>query len=288
LKFKVYIWFTLLSLESLAQKSEWTSLFNGQDLSGWNTYVDRPHASLNFPERKKNDAGKYTEPFGFNVDPLSVFSVVKHQDQALIRISGQIFGMLFTKNDFQNYHLKLKYKWGKAKWPPRLSFRKDSGLLFHCFNPEGGIKWNWFPGHECQIQEGDTGDYWPTGADVFIDIPAVKTDTSTWLVYQKNAEKKTLFFSKNMSERRVLRPKNYEKGEDQWNNLELLCWDDTAIFILNGQPLMYAYNSKRQVGQEKIKLNSGKIALQSEGAEIFYKDIYIKTLTKKPNLFKDL
>jgi hypothetical protein len=35
---------------------------------------------------------------------------------------------IFTKQDFANYHLKLKFRWGAKKWVPRLDELKDSGL----------------------------------------------------------------------------------------------------------------------------------------------------------------
>jgi hypothetical protein len=265
-----------------AQQNGWQPLFNKINLEGWETFLDKPHPSNDIPNLKKNNEGKYIEKLGFNNDPSKVFSVQTIQNEQVIRISGQVFGMLFTKNDFENYHLKLKFKWGEKKWEPRLTWRKDSGLLFHCFNPKEGIKAFWFPGHECQIQEGDTGDYWPTGNNVFVDISSVKTDTSDWVIHKEDAPLKTMYFAKEMSNRRVLKSNDFEKPSGEWNTIELICWEDSSIFLVNGNIAMRLFNSKRLINDDMEKLTRGKIALQSEGAEVFYKDIYIQKLESKP------
>ena len=79
-----------------------------------------------------------------------------------IRISGEIFGALTSKDEFENYHLKLEFKWGEKKWPPREKAVRDSGLLYHCVGPQGGQSGKAPSGcsrWKCQIQEKDCGDF---------------------------------------------------------------------------------------------------------------------------------
>src|ERR1700712_2632796 len=61
-------------------KPAWVSLFNGENLSGWDTYLG--------PEL--NDQGKpvSSQPVGLNQDPKKVFSIANDHGQKVIRISG--------------------------------------------------------------------------------------------------------------------------------------------------------------------------------------------------------
>src|SRR5688572_5066023 len=86
------------------EKDGWVSLFNGKDLSGWDTWLGKPNG------------GK--EPVGLNKDPSKVYTVVEVDGQLAIRISGEIFGALTSQQELENYHLKLDFKWGEKKWPP--------------------------------------------------------------------------------------------------------------------------------------------------------------------------
>src|SRR2546425_184518 len=83
------------------QKEEWTPLFNGRDLDGWDTWLGKPN--------------KGTEPVGLNKDPRGVYSVVTVDGKPAIRITGEIFGAITTKKEFENYHVRLQFKWGEKK-----------------------------------------------------------------------------------------------------------------------------------------------------------------------------
>src|SRR5439155_6808659 len=98
------------------QKEEWTPLFNGRDLDGWDTWLGKPN--------------KEKEPVGLNKDPKGVYSVVTIDGKPAIRISGEIFGAITTKKEHENYHVRLQFKWGEKKWPPRDGDKtpRDSGL----------------------------------------------------------------------------------------------------------------------------------------------------------------
>ena len=78
-------------------------LFNDRNLDGWDTYIGPPSDSL--------------PPIGLNQDPTHVFSVVQQDGNPAIRISGEYFGGISTKQEFENYHLTLQFKWGVNKIP---------------------------------------------------------------------------------------------------------------------------------------------------------------------------
>src|SRR3954471_19550555 len=80
-----------------AGKDGWVSLFNGKDLDGWDTWLGRPHN------------GK--DVVGLNKDPDKVYSVVEADGKPAIRISGEVWGALTSKQEYANYHLRLEFKW---------------------------------------------------------------------------------------------------------------------------------------------------------------------------------
>src|SRR5881392_2048258 len=84
------------------KKNEWIILFNGKDLGGWDTWIGPP----------LDDAGKkLTEtPVGLNNDPNHVFTIVKDNGENVIRISGEKWGGISTKEEYENFHLQLMFK----------------------------------------------------------------------------------------------------------------------------------------------------------------------------------
>ena len=97
---------TLLASEPVfAVGSEWKSLFNGKDLSGWEPYVSFQ------PETNDYNLVSVQQPHGLNNDPNRIFSVV----DGLLRVSGAVWGGLTSVAEFENFHLKVDIKWGKTK-----------------------------------------------------------------------------------------------------------------------------------------------------------------------------
>jgi hypothetical protein len=128
------IFFAAFSGCKTAQKSQtltsgWKPLMNGKDLTGWDTYLGPVFDSL-----KGEEVGA---PIGMNNDPKKTFSIVTEDNKPALRISGEHFGGISTLNEFSNYHLRLEFKWGKLKWAPRKTAKRDSGLLYHAVGPHG-------------------------------------------------------------------------------------------------------------------------------------------------------
>ena len=101
----------------ISGQEPWTPLWNGRDLAGWDTYLGRPHRSSEVPGLAKNANGEYPEPVGVNRDPRGVFSVVSTDGAPAIRVSGEIYGGLITRSEYENYHLRFEVKWGDRRWP---------------------------------------------------------------------------------------------------------------------------------------------------------------------------
>src|SRR5581483_7659866 len=109
------------ALRRQTPQSDWTSLWNGKTFEGWTTWMQRPEPTSNVPGLARDASGRYTEPIGPGRDPLKVFTIEPDYDdgQPAIHISGEVFGELRTTRSFENYHLKLQFKWGQKRWPPR-------------------------------------------------------------------------------------------------------------------------------------------------------------------------
>lgn len=102
-----------------AQKTE--KLFNGKDLKNWNFSVAKDGVSAE-----------------------QVFSV----QNGLIRISGEPFGYMYTKEKYGNYKLHVEWRWPEGK-------ASNSGIFLLIEDLKKP-----FPNCiECQLHAGDAGDF---------------------------------------------------------------------------------------------------------------------------------
>ena len=254
------------------------SLFNGKDLSGWYTYLAKPDSSVQVPGLSRKANGQYADPIGLNKDPLGVFSVVELDGAPVIRISGQIMGILVTENEYENYHLKLEFKWGEKKYPPRENDPRDSGLLYNSIGKEGAWYGTWMKSVECQINEKEVGDLY-TVDTVFVDVPALKDSTGKEYIYRRGAEKVT--FSHEISH--CAKDIDYEKPAGEWNTIDLYTVNGRSVHVINGKANIRLENFRYLLDGEEAPLIRGKIQLQSEGSEIFYKNITVTPIREIPH-----
>ena len=260
-----------------SEKCRWRSLFNGKDLSGWDTYLGPKYDTI----LNKRE----TIPIGLNTDPAKVFNVVEMNGEKVLRISGENFGGISTTREFENYHLQLQFKWGQLQWAPRKTGKKDSGIMYHAVGPHGADGGNWMRSHEFQIEEGDCGDYWACAGAV-ADARATKNKDNLY-VLSKDGDMLT-FSIASPTGRRCVKNSDSEKPAGEWNTIDLYCFGGTSVHMVNGAVNMILCNSRQIEGGKEIPLTKGKIQIQSEGAEIFYKNIQICFIKKLPdNLLKE-
>ena len=259
-----------------AEPAGWRPLFNGKNLDGWDTYLGIPHASVTGLELKKNDRGGYAEPLGLNRDPTGVYSVVEVDGAPAIRISGQIFGAITTHEEFESYHLRFESKWGKKKWPPRENAVRDSGLLYHCVGPHGAGSGFWMKSFECQNQENDVGDFWSV-AGVIVDVEADRPEPKKPLVFRPGAPKLLGVTS------RIVRNPRSEKPSGEWNTIEIYVHGQTAVHLSDGKTNLVLTGLRHKVDGREAPLTKGNIQLQSEGAEVFYRNIEIRPIDRIPD-----
>ncbi|KAA6304954.1 hypothetical protein EZS27_043395, partial [termite gut metagenome] len=75
---------------------------------------------------------------------------------------------------------------------------------------------------------------------------------------------------------------NYTNPSSEWTTLELICYEGRSLHLVNGKVAMALENSSYWTGAESLPLVEGKIQLQCESAEVFYKDIQIKEISELP------
>jgi hypothetical protein len=250
------------------------SLFNGKDLSGWDKYIGPLYDSA---------AEKFAgDPMGLNKDPQGVFTVVKEDGKPAIRISGEQFGGLSTQQEFTNYHLRLEFKWGKLKWAPKKNAKRDSGLLYHAVGSHAVDWFFWMRSQEFQIQEGDCGDYWGCGG-AFATVPAEKKGENKYVYSPSGAM--LLFRDKGPNGRNCIKTPDAENPTGEWNTIDLYCYGDTSVHMVNGKVVMVLYKLSQPQGDGESALTKGKIQLQSEGAEIFYRNFELEEIAAIPGKF---
>lgn len=238
----------------------WKPIFNGKNLTGWTV-----HYASKTPD---------------NAPPAaSLFEVVNgeihvYRDEAAG--SAQPNAYIITDADYQDYRLSLEYKWGEKKFAPRLEHVRDAGLLYHVHR---AIPSNWPASAEAQIQEGDTGDSWAVSAQVtsFVD-----PKTGRYALPENGGVPHTVGKNGDFQRTRHGRVNEYPG----WNTLEVIVRGDRATHIVNGVVNMRVSDIKAwdEGSKSWVKLDHGKIALQAESAELFYRNIRVRPLTKEDDL----
>jgi hypothetical protein len=260
----------------------WEPLLD-KNLSKWRTYQSYRH-QLGYRGKQPTDAqGNLLPPIGYDKNEANVFSVVMQEGEPVLRISGEIYGCVFTKQDFTNYDLKLKVKWGNKKWVPRLDEPRDSGILYNSQGECGVDYWHsWMLSQEFQVSEYERGnamgDFWCI-ANSTADIRAAYNPTKDTLKFSPGAAPVTMGNGRSGF---CQASANYESPAGQWTELELIHVNGQSVHIVNGHVVMALDNSGFMANGQRQPLTHGKIQLQSEAAEVYYKGIMIKPLTAMP------
>jgi len=252
-------------------QKDWQYLYNGKDLSGWDTYLGPP----------SDDAGKRLSeiPVGLNNDPDHVFTIVQQDGEKVIRISGNGWGGISTLKEYENYHLQLQFKWGTLTWKDKKGKKRDSGLLYHAVGKHGADYGAWMRSQEFQIQEGDCGDYWGVAGGIQ-DVPANKKSDSEY-IYHPDGQL-YIFSEKSKTGRHCIKNGDAENKSGEWNTLDLYCHGDTSVHVINGKTMMVLYHSRQSDNGQELPLTKGKLQIQSEGAEVFYKQIKLRPINNIP------
>ena len=267
--------------------NDWTSLLD-KELSQWEVFIGVPHESVDLPtDHPKSSDGKTGTPLGLNNDPKNVFTTQINEDNELeLYITGEIFGALSSKNSYENYHFRCEFKWGEKKWQPRLNAKRDNGILYHCTGEHGAF-WNvWMRCLELQVQEGDFGDFHPL-AGAIADFKVKKVpNTEKDYIFDLEGTTQSAAYMPDFEVGRVIKSENHEKAHGEWNMLEVYTIGNRAVHVINGKVVSALSNARYKEGDQEFPLTHGKIQLQSEAAESYYKNIAIRKITDFPQALK--
>lgn len=229
-------------------------LFNGRDLDGWYTWLQ---------------GDRYQDPKG-------VFSV----QNGMIKVSGEEWGGLTSRNSYRDYHLIVEWKWGGPNLGKREAHARDSGILVHGTGEDGAHEGIWLQSIESQIIEGGTGD--------FIMVEGRERPTMTEHVHEYDSQ---FYWDEKGIEHTIERgrfnwfgrdpqwkdllgyrgPKDVERPVGEWNRQEVIADRDTLTNVVNGIVVNKGY---------RVYPTTGKIQIQSEGAQIFFRRIELIPLDR--------
>lgn len=244
---------------SAVKPTEKAALFNGKDFDGLTPWLKK--------------SGKQ--------DPLKVFTV----HDGMIHATGKDNGYVATAKEYRDYHVSVEYKWGKRTNGGK--FVRNSGLLLNAVGPDGGARGEWMSCIECQLAQGCNGDLIVIrGKDekdqtipvsITSDVVIGPDKKPRW----KEGGTKTVFTNRQLwwnnhdpdfKEFLDTRGKNdVESPLGEWTKVEAICEGSTLTIIINGKTVNKAYD---------VFPAAGKILLQSEGFEIYFRNFEIGPVKK--------
>jgi hypothetical protein len=250
--------------EPIVPKEGVIRLFNGKDFDGLYTFLKDT---------------KYE-------DPRHVFRV----ENGMVHISGDGLGTLITKKAYKNYHLVVEFKWGERTWQKRKAKSRDSGCLIHCNGPDGGRKGTWPQSFEAQIIEGGVGDILivPATQGSATAIPVALTaevahDRDGETVWHKGGKRETFttmhrvnWFGRDpdWDDSLGFRGKrDVDSQHGEWTRMDVIADGGHLQILVNGTLVNEAFD---------VVPNSGKILLQTELAEIWFRRWELYPLGKAP------
>lgn len=206
---------------STTEQKNYKPLFNGKDLEGWDIFLKG---------KLLNDDAD--QNFQFH--------------DSVLYVRGKELGYIRTKKAFTNYHFVVDFKWGEKKWPPREAAKRDAGICYNISPNEPDSIWP--KSIECQIQEGDVGDFW------LLSFCTITVNDST---------------NKPANHTRMVKKANGEKPTGEWNTVEVISYKGRCVHIVNGVVVNDG---------DRASASSGRILLQSEYSEVYYRNPRIKKL----------
>lgn len=241
---------------SCKQEPEWTSLFNGKDLTGWQPKITGYELNDNFGNTFSVQDGLLT----VNYDAYDTFN--------------NRFGHLFYEQKFSKYLLRIEYRFigeqvsGGEGWAT-----KNSGVMLHSQSPESmGLNQDFPISIEAQFLGGLNDGDRPTGS---LCTPGTHVEMKG-----------------ELEETHCITASAPTYHGEEWVTMDFLVLGDELIaHIIDGDTLIKY--SKPVIGGGSVNnfdpaakpdgkaLTEGYISLQSESHPIQFRQVLIKDLSKE-------
>ncbi len=248
----------------------WVSLINGRDFTGWYSVLQRSGKGV-------------AEEKGVIMMEEQMLHIMGNEEG---RFPAEA-GYLATNQEFADVHIRVEYKWGMKRHAPRYNPKRDNGLLYGLVGPDKV----WPTCAECQIEEGDVGDFFLLGtrgiqsnhsAGLFVEgiNPMTGWPKPGEPGYRVPGGGRAGQPPVEPTTGRLIKDGNFELL-DQWNTVEVIWQGDRAAHIVNGRTVNVATSLQQPDPQNPgqfIPLTRGKIAIEIEYAEIWFRRIEVRAL----------
>lgn len=243
----------LLGCSNTLDSNEWITLFNGKDLNDWTVKMHHYEAGDNYGNTFRVEDGLMKVRY----------DQYEFTDE---------FGHIFYKTPFKNFHLTVDYRFsGEFEEGGPFHARLNSGVMFHSQSAESQNKeQNWPVSVEMQYL-ADLGDGKRTTGNMCSPGTNIEFEGKLFPKHCLNSSKKAL-----------------PKG--QWVTAELIVNGSQITQLIDGEVVLKYSNPTLDGKDRTVKgknaeykqggkaLESGYIALQSEGQPIEFKNVRIKVL----------
>lgn len=257
------------------------TLFNGADLNMWEEWQGYADPGQTYTMNHAPGQGRVASDA-----PHRMFSVVTLEGQPALRVDGRTWGSLVHTGDYADYHLRLEYKWSGVRHAPRLELPENNGLLYHSHGAHGAVWGTWMKAVEFEIMTGSTGMVVPVGNGLEVTTTAVRDEAliDPMLRFRLGgAEAKAVGGTAIWN---IENARDVEKPVGEWNTVDLYVVGNRAVHVLNGVPVMVVWNmcDPKTEGGACEPLTHGRIQLQSEGAETFFRNMTLTPIKHLPSV----
>lgn len=254
-------------------------LFDGTSLDGWQPWLGYADPGITY----KGDP--VAQPIGTSRNPNGDFAVRTVDGAPAIWIKGETWGSLVHRADLRDYHLRLEFKWGAKRWAPRATLPPNNGLLYHTHGRPGDVFGTWQPSVEFEIMKGSTGMLVMVGKTVRARTTVTFDDSLIAPHLRFRTDGRVIDMVNGTPTWNVEAALDAEKPEGEWNVLDLYVLGDRAVHVVNGVPVAQA-RDLAVIGPDgkRRPLTHGRIQLQSEGAETWFRHITIEPIQSLPRI----
>ena len=215
-------------------------------------------------------------------DPQHVFQL----EDGVLRCGDEDMGYVATKDAYRDFHLSVEYKWGRKN--PNDKYVRNSGVLLNAVGPDGSASGVWMTSIECQLAQGCEGDLIVIKGQTGEGKPFPATISSNTVVAADGKTRwdpdgmKTVYSGKQFwwsKHQPFFKELIDTRGKDdvaspmgEWTKVECICNGARITIKINGVTVNECFDASPP---------AGKVLLQTEGHEVFFRNLELRPLADK-------